>query len=292
LLTLSCHAVSGAIKPTIDRPDRREEKWLDANDPNQRELLAIKPVDEGVFSLPPLPIADYRLLTTNKGIWNRADSVVEMTKTPPNGGLGPIVNGLAEPCQGLIPLPGIHANCSSSNGKQPYPLGAVVDGEASVVLYISGLGLERAVLMFDTTQIREVPLSAAGGRPPGKAGDNFALLVMDTTRGNPDWRDIDTSVEYSALKSKFPKADGAFYVLVRDAFGRNTRFDIEYHDWGSRTYRYQQVCRTNASHAWRNSWWDPTSPGVTVTGDKNFSLNMLEATITQFDQDGNGNCGR
>jgi hypothetical protein len=61
LLTLSCHAVTGAIKPTIDRPDRREEKWLDANDPNQRGHLvahggSTKNGDLFRLLYPPLPV--------------------------------------------------------------------------------------------------------------------------------------------------------------------------------------------------------------------------------------------
>jgi hypothetical protein len=52
------------------------------------------------------------------------------------------------------------------------------------------VGLDRADIMFENMKIAEMALSRAGGQYAEKAGDDFAMIVVDTTRGNPGWQDV------------------------------------------------------------------------------------------------------
>jgi len=234
--------------------------------PDAVSHLSLGHIDEAVIALPPLPKASYRFMTTGKGLWSRADSVnFAMTPDPQKA------------------------------GKPPYGMGQTKDGEASVVLSIEGVGLDTATLMFEDSSIRSIPLSLEGGRPPEKASEASALLVMDTTRGNPGWRDVNISAERDALwKGSMPRADGTFYFLVRDAFGRSVRFDIDYENWTRVTApiiitaskvtvhigtipittvadSMEPGCTISESYIEKNRWWDSSSGGTDDSGTAPFT---------------------
>jgi hypothetical protein len=44
--------------------------------------------------------------------------------------------------------------------------------------------------MFEDQQIQSIPLALDSGRPQEKAGEGWALIIVDTTRGNTDWLDV------------------------------------------------------------------------------------------------------
>jgi hypothetical protein len=52
------------------------------------------------------------------------------------------------------------------------------------------------------------------------------LLVVDSTRNIPGWRDIDRDKERRVLFEKdLTNAEGRFYVRIVDGFGRETPFN-------------------------------------------------------------------
>lgn len=59
--------------------------------------------------------------------------------------------------------------------------------------------------------------------------------------------------------NEFPEADGIFSILVKDRFGRKTRFAVEYQKW-RRKEGAQGTFTT--SYAKKNKWADPNSHGL------------------------------
>src|SRR5262249_44870446 len=111
------------------------------------------------------------------------------------------------------------------------------------------------------------------GRAPDKTGDHYNIVVIDTTRGNPDWRDIDTwSARGDLWKAKLPRADGIFYILVHDFFGRETRFDIENQN-GSRAVSKPDptTCVIDEDFKAQNRWWQATTNGTSASGPEPFT---------------------
>lgn len=236
--------------------------------PDAVNNLVLGAIDNEVIALPPLPKGSFRFLTTARGLWSRADSVnFAMTPDPAKG------------------------------GSPPYGVFAVVNEKASIVLLLEGVGLQTAKLMFEDTSVSpEIPLAISAGRSPEKASDSSALLVIETTRGNPGWQDIDiVSARANLWKSSMPRADGTFYVLVKDAFGRSARFDIDYENWTRITapivivpvpttihvgdlHSFTSVsdtivsgCTVNESLLEKNRWWESTSGGTDVSGTRPFT---------------------
>ncbi|MEZ0605694.1 hypothetical protein ACAX43_26525 [Paraburkholderia sp. IW21] len=232
------------------------------NCPSAVSDLRLNAVNTAVLILPPLPTADYRLLTTHRGLWGRDASVSKMN----------------ERYHIRMSVPGIPGPFESS-GKMT--LQYVGDGEASAVIMINGTGLDHATLMFEDTGIRTYPLSVSQGQTPEKATETSSFLVVDSTRGNPGWRDINTSAEREALwTSTMPKADGVFYLLVYDVFGRKTRFDIDYQHWYHIASKDGSNCFLNESYTVEDRWWIPGGSGTSVAGTGPFSRAYTHGEIS------------
>jgi hypothetical protein len=238
--------------------------------------LHLASVDPRVLSLPSLPTASYRLMGTQSGILSRADSVQKMV-----------------PRTFVVGTPARRPTVSEVdlNGE-----------EKSVVLRIEGVGLTEAKLYFDTTAVTTIALGGEKNTLAGKAGDGFAVIVLETTRHSPGWQDIDIKKQIddqvaknTTLGNGPQQSDGVFYVLVRDVFGRDTRFDIESEKWFE-VHERAQICDVGPFGALiandpdgneqydlihrehRNRWWDSQSGGTSVKGTGKWTLDSNETS--------------
>ena len=237
------------------------------------ESMELLPVDDTVFILPPLPTADYRILTTRYGLWSREESTAAINADPPE----PYVDTSWFPIFPPPPPPPPghdHGFRSLKQVAYPYPLPpmnvkptAKPVGEASTVLYIRGQALTEAVLYFENNRVQTIPLQPDVGSFPEKTGDGFALVVVETTRSNPGWLDIDIDAEINKLSKEMPRADGVFYLLVGDDFGRQIRYDIKYVSW----WRIFSTKNPKSTDHWTLrvrqywNWWHEDSPGTEAT---------------------------
>lgn len=202
--------------------------------------LLISAVDQQVFALPELPTVSYRLVTQRKGILTRSESVERMN----------VEVECSE--EGFLGVGG----CET----RPIRLDEVVDNgdEASTVMLIEGVGLKEAQLFSENKPIEAILLVRQASSYPDKFGPGWAFIVIDSTRLNPDWRDINIPEKIIDLAKGVLDANGTFYVEIVDEFGRRQRVDISYVAW--RGYRisdreqWVQILETN-------NWWDPQSNG-------------------------------
>ena len=203
--------------------------------------LVVANVDEAALQLPPSPTAEYRLLSTSKGLWDRPSSIAIMMSTRR------VVGITGQPEDRRVNLAEVEPS-----------------GSTSVVLLVHGTSLTTADLFFENRFLRSIVLGGSDSSFAEKFGTGWAALVVDTTRANPGWLDVFIWGEREALMTKdMPVADGVFYFLVRDAFGRASRFDIEYEKWKLETQGKVTV-RTIET---RNRWWDPSSAGTSASGE-------------------------
>jgi hypothetical protein len=244
--------------------------------------IALTDVDVKAFLLPDLPVASYRLLTTGRGLWSREDSIAQMTSgltDDPTEHTKVLLQDVGKSGCNLVAQAGLGSyDCFISDSEGAFfDLNKIGDGETSVVLHVTGVGLDQAFLMFENTQLAAFPLTKEGGSDPGKSGENYAYVVTDSTRGNPGWRDINVSQEREKLqKDQLPKADGVFYLVVKDVFGRRVRFDIEYDDWDVEvaTNNPGNTCSIRGNLLSKSRRWDKNSDGTSVVG----TLPFTEAT--------------
>ena len=211
--------------------------------------LELVVVDEAVLVLPILPTASLRIMTTSRGVWTREESVKYMNSWVDT----------------WVSIPPTHER---RRGQRHPRLSDLSEHEsASIVLFITGVALREAALYFENKLVTTVPLGNKGAYPD-KFGEGWAMVVIETTRGNPGWRDIDlTTARETIWQKEYPVADGVFLIAVKDAYGRSTRFDIEYQNWT----RVQTNDGVYTKFYMRNRWWDPQSNGVSVRGAGNWS---------------------
>ena len=217
--------------------------------------LVLSPVDDSAFQLPPLPHASYRLLTTSRGVWGRDESITTMMQM-----------------------------LSTPYGPRRRELSAAAPNEsASVVLFVEGLALRTAQLFFENRGLKTVPLTKEAGGYPEKYGPGSAAVVVQTTRSNPGWLDIDLWDERKKLwRGDITIGDGIFYLVVRDAFGRDTRFDIEYQKWSrtvASTPNLNNGRTATEAFEFRNRWWTTNGGGTSVLGEGDWS-NTGSATLS------------
>jgi hypothetical protein len=211
--------------------------------------LALGTVNESVFVLPPLPSASFRFMTPDKGVWSRDESVKYMTKD--------------------VPI------------KSPLSIRQAGKWEqaSSFVLLVTGVLLKEAEFRFENRSISVIPLVASSTSYPEKIKNGEAILVIETNRGNPGWQDIDIDATRVSLWEKdMPNADGVFYVIVRDGFGRSTRFDIEYEKWERSETTYNNTTYTEHRFEWQNHWWSPNSNGTDVFNYDGFTTHVASMT--------------
>jgi hypothetical protein len=251
--------------------------------------------DASALTLPPLPTASVRLHTTAQGLLTRPASLALTVpqlvgSTPDLGQISAQLNSLAlnrlrtislgSPIQALCAIATPMPPCGDSTrtvGGAARELSDLRDhpsvgGEASAVLAIEGVGLKQARLFFEDTPLKTIPLTFTAGGFPSKYTPNSALIVLATTRGNPGWLDLDFEAEAKKLMhGVMPKADGVFYALVEDQFGRQVRVDLAYFAWGDAKIPIPDREREMFKITWRHRWWDPATDGTTLTGPSPWS---------------------
>jgi hypothetical protein len=210
--------------------------------------MALVAIDDAVLSLPATPTASIRLYTSGMGLWTRADSVKYMTTAQPKIGV-PSLDDLGK------------------------------EDPASIVLYVQGVGLRDAVLHFENKELMTIPISPGSSGFPGKIDDTSAILVIETTRRNPGWRDIDLPASRHALQNEIPAADGIFFVVIRDALGRETQFDLQYQKWNLQTGEDPRQQTWDEYVICRDRWWDQSN-GTSASGTGGWSEDYTEISST------------
>jgi len=263
------------------------------------QQLSMAPVNESLLVLPALPTADYRLITTTRGLWTREESV-KLMMAPRLELLSKYDNCLKEKpaapgtCASILVFSSQSSVSSTVNGvtnksdafqtirTRPESLDKVATGEsASVALQVTGIALREAALYFENRLIKKIPLTRDLSTYPDKMSADRALIIVQTNRGNPGWLDVDLDEARSSLWLKdMPIADGIFYLNVTDGFGRTTRFDVEYSKWehveasaAGRTYLKENWIR-------HNRWWDSGSDGTKVTGPGDWTYDASGETAS------------
>lgn len=252
--------------------------------------LSLVEVDETAFVLPPLPAASFRLMTSSKGVWSRDESVAYMnsdteidkrvldaftacasvkskSSADTSGTMQtlPSVNG-SEACAPLL------AGSASLAASRRHTLSDLGRNEgASVVILVEGQALKQADFWFENRVLGTIPLVQGAGTYPEKFSAGKAIIVVQTTRGNPGWQDINTGSARQSLLKDMPIADGIFYITVKDGFGRSTRFDIEYQNWAFSTVKSGGYTTTSESFRYKNRWWDKNSNGTSIFGNDKYT---------------------
>ena len=129
---------------------------------------------------------------------------------------------------------------------------------------ISGVALREASLYFDNKFVGDYLLTRDLNAYPDKISADHALIVVQTTRGNPGWLDVDIDAERAGLHDML-SADGIFYISALDGFGRTTIFDIEYEKWERTEIMINGQPSSVEKYTRRNRWWDPSTSGTKVT---------------------------
>lgn len=168
--------------------------------------LTLASIDKGALELPPLATASFRLFTTTRGVWSRADSV--------DWFIGPAGSPRLTP---------------SGEPRSLIDMGTA-EG-VSTVLLIEGISLKEAELYFENVKLNTIPLKRVAGGFSEKTGAGYALVVIDTTRIIAGWQDVNLLASTMRALDKTGDADGIFYLLAIDDFGRSVRFDIQYEKW-------------------------------------------------------------
>ena len=237
--------------------------------------LKLDSVDEAVLALPPIHSFSFRLMTPNQGVWGRSESVDYLAS---DLSLRPEDQSNYEQC--LV----LHADdkdvCDvywlfGADFRPRHTLEDVEDG-SSIVLLIEGVALTDASLFFENRVIKTVSLVRGADAFPEKVGENQALIVLETTRMNPGWRDVDLAAVREALwASEMPQASGVFYLVVRDGFDRTIRVDLEWQRWSRREVKSGAVY-VEVFEEWteRNRWWNAEDNNL--LGDGNWSRVIMD----------------
>jgi hypothetical protein len=213
--------------------------------------LKLQAVDSDLFEIPPIAAASFRAFGSSTGLASRSDSIKFMTT-----------------CQRYENDDLLEANegCADENGS------------VSAVIYIEGEGLKSADLYFENQILQTFPLRLSRDSFQQKFTPKGSFLVIESNKGNPGWIDIDLTKHRHTLWSDKPYyvADGVFYILVSDVFGRTRRFDIEYENWVRLELSDKTSKQFWSETTRRNRWWDLESDGVSVAGQGNWTLNRTE----------------
>ncbi|MBZ0144621.1 MAG: hypothetical protein K8F56_13675 [Rhodocyclaceae bacterium] len=179
--------------------------------------LSLTVIDELAFLLPDFPRASFRILTVGKGVWAREESVAAMRACDYE----------SVDIQSDVPIPECLPRLSSS------PISAA--DTVSTVLYLEGSGLATATFFFEDVELGRVSLTSADHLNHEKVGPEWAAVVTSSNRQNPGWIDFDIRKSIRTLMNdQHPNADGIFFIVVEDVFGRRARFDVIYLRWQSR----------------------------------------------------------
>jgi len=207
------HNISEAAEVCYNRP---------VNCTSSVDSIKFEPVDESALVLPPGPRASFRIMTADRGIWSRDESIK-------------FFKGAAD-----FERPLDEASPQTS---------------ASIVLHVTGPALREAALWFENKKLSTIPLHSSAFSE--KIGNGYAVIVLATTRANPGWQDVNLDTEREKLQKKenMTSADGIFYITVTDGFGRETRFDIEYEKWSVTDTKNGTDIDHVEHRVQRERWW-------------------------------------
>jgi len=206
--------------------------------------LHLQDVDKQALELPPLPKASFRLFTTSRGLWSRSDSVDWFVNESGSARL-------------------------TSQGRPRDLLDLGLDEGASMVLLVEGVALKEAAVCFETAKVGSVPLQRTPGGFAEKVGPGYSFLVVQSTRTISGWQDIDLLTATLKAQSKFRDADGFFYVLVKDEFGRTVRFNVQYAKWRTGPGPIRGMSTLELTY--RNRFWDRGSGGAETSAGGNWT---------------------
>jgi len=113
-----------------------------------------------------------------------------------------------------------------------------------------------------------IPLTQSGGADPSKVFPDGAVVVIRSTRGNASWVDADIDRARDTLRTRNPRADGVFNIIVKDAYGRSTRFNLEYDKWN--TLKDNEDDPPNFIYIARRRWWEPGGEGLSPDVDDEY----------------------
>lgn len=226
--------------------------------------LRLASINENVFELPGIPQASFRLLTSDRGVWPRESSVEFMRNA---------LSSVRENENVYFVQEGGVSISHYSVGPRDVGLAELgAEGGASVVLHVEGVALNEAILYFEDRRLGSVQLTPGTQLFPGKRDNDSASLVVRTTRQIPGWLDFDIdSYRESLWDDELPVADGAFYIVVRDDFGREVRFDVEYQTWERSVQTMNGRRVVIETFTFKNKWWDSGSDGTSLLGDEGWT---------------------
>jgi hypothetical protein len=214
-------------------------------------------IDESAFKLPPFPRPSYRLMTVKKGVWPRAESIETMRKCKFSN---PDITK-------DVPIPVCLPEILSDN-----PVSKLET--VSTVLFIEGAGLDKATFYFEGVDLGGVSLRPDGAAYPEKRKIDSASIVITSNRSNPNWVDFDiTSFIRKLINGQYPEADGVFYIVLKDVFGRTSRVDVAYLKWTSSEVNTSQgKMRRLGYFEHRSRAWDPDSDGISLVSPNSARL--------------------
>lgn len=217
--------------------------------------INLVPIVESVFDLPPSTRGSYRIMTVDKGVWSRPESVSAMKDCKRTH--ADIMDDV--PISACLP--------AISGPLEEFGHLATV----STVLSLEGTDLDTATFYFEDASLGTISLRSGDAAYPEKRGQNSAVIVIDSNRKNPNWIDFDRRAFIRTLMNgKYPDADGIFYVTIKDVFGRTERFDIEYCKWTS-TEVQRPSGKVRSIAYWesrRRAFLSPEEDGITLVDPK------------------------
>lgn len=210
-------AILAASKTCYESPLRCKEA-VDKTD--------LASINEKDLELPTLPKVSVRLFTTKRGLWPRDESTVAMN----------------ERRQRIY-----YTQLTDLTDRE---------NQASAVLQIEGSLLREAVLYFENVKLRTISLVKSASSFDEKFTDGGALIVLDTTRSIPGWRDIDLGKERDEIMNKgMLQADGRFYLRILDGFGRELMADLAYARWSKTVLSEGSPPRVKVTLFTKRNWW-------------------------------------
>lgn len=250
--------------------------------PRSVKDLVILPIDMGAFTLPPLASIDFRLHTSLLGVLSREDSikraVASYKKPMPSAecilGAEALGKKASEDCPPSRPhfyiCGGEVGTTESLDGVRTELSSIDPDGSVSIVARVQGDGIISATPYFEGKPIgAPILLNEENRKTSGKVAKDYAFVVLRTTRQNPGWLDINLDASREKLWSgDIPNGDGVFSIAIEDAFGRQTKADIEYGKWTSYS---EAVCDNKKTHSvkkyiFRNRLWNSEGPSLKNPG--------------------------
>ena len=259
--------------------------------------LALEEIDKNALELPPPPTASFRVMNSVGDIYSRSQSIAFFNRVD-----GEFNSWLSDNKDKTLSIPvGYVSEIGMNQGKeydlyhsvflkigefsakattkrfglslQPFDyyrdqFMITAFGPASGILYIQGTKLSTALLYFQGNLLDSIVLDTDQRRGDNRYTEQAAALIVETSRVNDNWWDINIDKQVVNMTKSKKAGDGVFYIRVRDGFGRERRFDIAYVQWRVIEYpvlmdqEYPKSVDTYIRK--RHRWWDQNSSGIGV----------------------------